>query len=98
MRHGNAGIGWPRDRRGDSGHNFEWDTCIGDYLRLLGASTKHEWIPALQPNDLLSFARFLDQQRINFILADSRFASRYTNVNYFSVDTGTVERICIRHI
>ena len=88
----------PRDGRGDSGHNFEWDTCIGDYLRFLGASTKHEWIPAFQPNDLFSFARFLDQQRINFILADSRFARRFTNVNNFGVVSCPAERLRIRQM
>jgi hypothetical protein len=85
VRNGNSCVSRPRDGRCDSRHNLEWDTRIGDDLRLLSASTKHEGISALQPNNLLSFARFLDQQRINFLLVDLRVARRFADIDNFSV-------------
>ncbi len=58
---------------------------LGYHLRFLGASTKYKWVSALQPNDLLSFTRFLYEQLINFILANSRFARRFTSVNNLGI-------------
>src|SRR5213078_364128 len=54
-----------------------------------------ERIPAFQPNDLLPFVRFLNQQRINFILVASRFARRFADVSDFSIVPRPAERLGI---
>ena len=98
MRHGNACKSRPGDGRGDSRHNFEWNTCFGDRLRFFSASAKHERIPTFQPNDLLPFVRFLDQQRINFILVAPRFARRFADISDFSIVPRPAERLGIRKV
>ena len=51
--------------------------------------------PPFQPNDLFPFVRFLDQQRINFILVARRFARRFADINDFSVVPRPAERLGI---
>jgi hypothetical protein len=46
MRNWDAGVRRSGDSRGDSRHNFKWDSRAGDFLRFFCASTKHEWIAA----------------------------------------------------
>src|SRR5262245_38371644 len=95
VRHWNPCVCWPGDRRGNPRHNFKWDSCTGDLLRFFGPSAEHEWIAAFQPNDLLSFVRFVDQQRANFLLGMA-FTGLFADINDFCVVSRPAKsvRIC----
>ena len=70
MRHGNSGIGRPGDGRGDSRHNFKFNSRINDCLRFFRASAKNKRIAALSTGRPAFRPRALfDQERVDFLLA-----------------------------
>src|SRR5262245_37145681 len=85
MRHRYACVSRTGDGRGDSRDNFEWDTCIRDYLCLLRSSSEHKRIPALHTTDLPSFGRLANHQRGKFLLANLRVATCFTDINNFGI-------------
>ena len=85
MRHWNSRIGWPGDGRGDSRHNFKLNSRINGCLCLFRATPKNKRIAALQSDDLFPFACFLDQERVDFLLAQRVFARSFSSVNHLRV-------------
>ena len=74
MRHRNSGVSRPCDRRRDSWHNFEFNSCIDNCLCLFRPASKNKWIAAFQPDNLLFLARFFDEQFVDLVLAQGVFA------------------------
>jgi hypothetical protein len=96
MRHWNSGVGRSGDGRGDSWHNFKFNSRIDNCLCLFRATSKNKRIAALQSDYLFSAACLFDQERVDFLLIQRVFARSFSSVNHLRVVSGPAEnlRIC----
>src|SRR5262245_37454683 len=94
VRHWDACICRSCDGRGDSRHNFKWDSRTGDFLCFFCASAEHEGIATFQPNDMLSFACFVDQERVDVLLRPA-FTRLFACINDFCFVPCPAERVRI---
>src|SRR5687767_9811304 len=70
MRHRDSGVSRPGNGRSDTWHDRERNCCRRERLRLFPAAAKQKRIAALQPDHLFSLARFIDEERVDFILRE----------------------------
>jgi hypothetical protein len=66
----NSGVSRAGNRRRHPRNYNEGETCRRERLRLFPSPTKQKRIASLESHDLLSFARFLDKKRVNFVLSE----------------------------
>ena len=81
MGHRDAGEGRSGDGRSDARHHLERDARQGARQRLLAASSEHERIAALEPNDALSLSGPIHQQGIDGLLIDGGLGRRLPRVD-----------------
>ena len=98
MRHRNSGVGRPGDRRGNSRHNFKFNSGIDDRFCFFRAASKNKRIAALQPDNLFSCARLFDQEHVDFFLTEGVFAGLLSDVNDLCIITRPTQHFWIRQM
>ena len=71
MSQRNLRIGRRTQRRRDAGNNLKFDVGLAQGFDLFSGAPEDERVTALEPNYLQSQQRILNQQRIDFFLADA---------------------------
>src|ERR1700693_3427736 len=88
-----AGVSWCGDGRTDAGDDFIGDTGRTQRFRLFAASAEDEGIAAFEPNDALTLARFLNEQRFDVPLLDAVFARSLADINHLSLGMGKFQQV-----
>ena len=96
IRHWNSGVGRAGNRGRNAGNNFESQPGIDAGLRFLSSTTKDERITTLEPNDLFTRAREINQELVDLFLAQGLLARPFSRVNNFSIVSRPIEHRRIR--
>ena len=95
MSDGNSGVGWRRNRRCNTWHNFKIDSRRHQRFGFFPAPAKNKRIATLEANHIFSEPRFLDQQCVDFVLRKRFFAGSLSGKNDFGVWAGPPQHLGI---
>ena len=98
MRHRNARVGRPGNRRTDTGHDLEWDAGRGEFLRLLTAASEDKRITAFQPRHGFPFARPRNQQGVRLLLPQGVIAGLLPRIDRFGSSLREAEEIRVGQV
>ncbi len=81
MGDGDAGVGGAGEDGTDAGDDLEGEFLAGERLGFLAAAAEDEGIAALETDDALAGAGFLDEEGVDFVLGEGVGAGFFAGVD-----------------